>query len=44
MCIRDSLEGAYESWMRLLGADAQLKVTQQRASDEDGVILYRFGR
>lgn len=38
------LEGAYESWMRLLGADAQLKVTQQRASDEDGVILYRFGR
>ncbi|KCB24963.1 cellulose biosynthesis protein BcsD [Bordetella hinzii] len=38
------LEGAYESWMRRLGADAQLRVTQQQASDELGTIVYRFGR
>ncbi|OZI70848.1 cellulose synthase [Bordetella genomosp. 12] len=38
------LEGAYESWMRRLGADAQLRVTQVQTPDAFGTIRYRFGR
>lgn len=37
------LEGAYESWMRHLGADPQLCVAQKRESDRWGTIEYRFG-
>lgn len=38
------LEGAYELWMRQLGADGQLQMTQQQAPSEDGTIVFRFGR
>ncbi len=38
------LEGVYESWMRRLGADAQLRITEQQAADALGTIVYRLGR
>lgn len=37
------LEGAYECWMRHLGADPQLRVTQKHEPDGWGTIEYRFG-
>lgn len=38
------LEGVYELWMRQLGAEAQLRMTQQQTSATDGTLVYRFGR
>lgn len=38
------LEGAYEQWMRQLGADAQLRVSQAGPPDEYGTVAYRFGK
>jgi len=38
------LEGVYEVWMRQLGADDSLRVTQERTSVAEGMIVFRFGR
>ncbi|WP_260986309.1 cellulose biosynthesis protein BcsD [Bordetella genomosp. 13] len=38
------LEGAYEFWMRDLGADAQLHVTQAGEPDSLGTVVFRFGK
>ncbi|WP_039051702.1 cellulose biosynthesis protein BcsD [Bordetella avium] len=37
------LEGVYELWMRQLGADTELHVTQPQPADAQ-VVVYRFGR
>lgn len=38
------LEGVYEVWMRQLGADESLRMTQQHVSVDDSTIVFRFGR
>ncbi|WP_231885914.1 cellulose biosynthesis protein BcsD [Bordetella ansorpii] len=38
------LEGAYECWMRELGADAQLHVSQVGEPDAMGTVVFRFGK
>ncbi|ARP97160.1 cellulose biosynthesis protein BcsD [Bordetella genomosp. 13] len=38
------LEGAYELWMRQLGADSQLRVTQAGEPDALGTVVFRFGK
>lgn len=38
------LEGAYECWMRDLGADAQLRISQAGEPDAVGTVVFRFGK
>lgn len=38
------LEGAYETWMHLLGADSQLRVTTAGPADASGTMVFLFGK
>ena len=38
------LEGVYEQWMRQLGANQQLRVTQAGEPDAFGTVGFRFGK